>query len=85
MKESKPCDPIPMLKHPNSKPPVYARRSNEMAKLARDYHAGTQLNITEDDPITKKSVIDEVLQSVNRSASPPENDSMKPPLKEEEV
>jgi exonuclease III len=41
-KDSKPRDLIKRLKIPNSNPPQYERRSDRMARLARDYHENLQ-------------------------------------------
>lgn len=63
------------LKKPNTNPPQFAERSNDMAELARNYHNDVQRDESEDDTAQKNNAPDVVLSEI-----PPNDSSMEGPL-----
>lgn len=69
-KAKTPRDTITALKKPNTNPPLYEKRSENMTKLARDYHDNLQTEEINLPEAQKREILEEVLGNINKEASP---------------
>ncbi|KAJ7052363.1 hypothetical protein C8F01DRAFT_1332905, partial [Mycena amicta] len=86
-KVSKPRDDIPFLRRTDTTPEVSSRRSDEMAKLARDYHDDLQNEGSDVGPEERNAAMEEVLRTIEDKddSEPPDMTELKTTLGEHDV
>lgn len=84
-KEQKPRDLLYTLKVPNTDPPVYEKRSDRMAEIARDYHSSLQEVGEATDQHERYEDISNVLHCVDARISDEEKSKLAKLVRAEEV
>ncbi|KAJ7078705.1 Endonuclease/exonuclease/phosphatase, partial [Mycena belliarum] len=70
-KDATPRDTISYLQRTDIAPAKGSRRSDEMAEIARDYHADLQMDESEEDPVRKGNTIAAVLEGMSAHQNNP--------------
>ncbi|CAK5272653.1 unnamed protein product, partial [Mycena citricolor] len=84
-KDKTPRDTITLLRRTDTTPPREAKRSKDMAELARDYHHNLQQDPSEQNPATKDHAIESALEHTEARGDPEKIEELKKQLTAEDV